>query len=67
MTGYLDDYMEPSPSFGEHLLHHLSCMKVELATECISELTEKTTLPRVMIKGFNLCERKTHTSLAQRG
>ena len=63
----LNDYVEPSPSFGEHLLHYLSCMKGKLATEFTSELTEKTTMPQVMIKGFNLCEIKTPTSLAQRG
>ena len=50
--------MEPSPSFVELLLHYLSCMKGKLATECTSELTEKTTLPQVMIKVFNLCEKK---------
>ena len=67
MTAYLDDYVEPSPFFGEHLLQYLSCMKVELVTGCTFKLTEKTTLPQVVIKGFNLCERKTPTSLAQRG
>ena len=54
MNVCLDDYVEPSPSFGGYILHHLSCMKDELATECTFELTEKATLPRVMIKGFNL-------------
>ena len=67
MTACLDDYVEPSPFFRVHLLHYMSCMKVELATECTSKLTEKTTLPQVMMKGFNLCERKTPTSLAQSG
>ena len=62
MTSCLDDYVEPSPSFGEHLLHYLSCIEIELATECTSKLTKKTTLPQVMIKGFNLCEKKTPTS-----
>ena len=54
MIACFDDYAEPSPYFGRYLLHYLSCMKDELATECASELTEKTTLPQVMIKGFNL-------------
>ena len=28
------------------------------AIHCAPELTEKTTLPQVVIKGFNLCEKK---------
>ena len=67
MTICLDDYVELSPSFGGHLLHYLSCMKVELAAECISELTKKTTLPQVTIKGFNLCEKKNSYLLGSKG
>ena len=67
MTVCLDDYVEPSPFFGMHLLHYLSCMKVELATEYTSELTEKTIQPQVMIKGFNLCENKKYYFLGSNG
>ena len=58
MIACFDDYGEQSPSFGRYLLHYLSCMKDELVTECTSKLTEKATLPQVMIKGFNLREKK---------
>ena len=37
-------------------------MKWKITTECESELIDKTTLPRVMIKGFNLCQKKTPAS-----
>ena len=67
MGACLDDYVEPSPSLGRHLLHYLSCMKDEHATECTSKLTEKTTLPQVMIKGFNLCEKKNSHFLGSKG
>ena len=67
MNAGFNDYAEPSPSFGEHLLHYLSCMKGKLRTECTSELTEKTTLPRVMIKGFNLCEKKNSYFFGSKG
>ena len=62
MISCLNDYVEPSLSFGEHLLHFLSCMEIELAIECTSELTKKATMLRVVIKGFNCMKRKTHTS-----
>ena len=60
MTACLDDYMEPSPSFvlEGRLRCHSLCTKRKIVTECDSELTEKTTMPQVMIKGFNLCEKK---------
>ena len=67
MTACLDDYVEPSPYFGGHLLHYFSCMKVELATECTYELTKKNTLPQVMIKGFNLCEKRNSYFLGTKG
>ena len=35
--------------------------------ECASELTEKTTLPQVMIKGFNLCEKKNSYFFGSKG
>ena len=68
MTACLDGYTKPSSSFvlEGRLRFHLLCTKQNIVTECASELTEKTTLPQVMIKGFNLCEKKTPTSLAQR-
>ena len=31
------------------------------------QLTEKTTLPQVMIKSFNLCEKKNSYSLGSKG
>ena len=67
MTAHSDDYVEPSLSFGEHLLHYFSCMKGKLGTEFTSELTEKTTLPQVMIKGFNLCEKKNSYFFGSKG
>ena len=69
MTACFDDYAKPSPSSDLEgcLRGHSLCAKQKIATECASELTEKITLPQVMIKCFNLCERKTPTSLAQRG
>ena len=69
MTACLDDYAEPSTSFilEGRLRCHSLCTKQQITTECASELIEKTTLPQVVIKGYNLCERKTPTSLAQRG
>ena len=64
-----NDYAEPSPfsDLEGRLRGHSLCAKRKIATECASELTEKTTLLQVMIKGFNLCEIKNPTSLAQRG
>ena len=67
MADCLNDYVEPSLSFGRHLLHYLSCMEIELVTECTSELTEKAPLPRVMIKGFNLYENKNSYFLGSKG
>ena len=69
MTACLDDYAEPSPSFDleGYLRSHSLCTKRQIMTECSSKLTEKTTLPQVMIKGVNMCEKQTPTSLAQRG
>ena len=69
MTAFFNDYAEPLPSsdLEGRLRGHSLCTKRKIVTECASELTEKTTLPQVVIKGFNLCERKTPTSLAQRG
>ena len=60
MIACLDDYAEPSPSFDleGRLRCHSLCTKQKIVTECASELTEKTTLPQVMIKGFNLCGKK---------
>ena len=42
-------------------------MKDELETECASKLTEKTTLPPVIIKDFNLCEKKNSYFLGSKG
>ena len=69
MTACLDDYTEPSPSFvlEGRLRCHSLCTKRQIVTECASGLTETTTLTHVMIKGFNLGEKKTLTSLARRG
>ena len=60
MTSGFNDYAEPLPSsdLEGRLRCHSLCMKQKIATECASELTGKTTLPLVMIKGFNLCEKK---------
>ena len=67
MTVCFSDYGESSLSLEEHLRHYSSCMKVELATECTFELTEKTTFPQVMIKGFILCEKKNSHFLGSKG
>ena len=60
MTACLDDYREPSPSFVSEgrLRYHSLCTKRHIVTECASELTEKTTLPQVMIKGVNFRQEK---------
>ena len=42
-------------------------MKWEIATKCASELTEKTTLPQVMIKGFNVCEKDNSYFFGSKG
>ena len=54
MTAYFDDYAEPSLSSDSEgrLRGHSLCVKRTIATECASELTEKTTPPQVMMKGF---------------
>ena len=64
MTSCFNDYAEPSPSYSleGRLRGHSLCAKKKIAIECASELTEKTTMPQVMVKGFNLCEKKTPTS-----
>ena len=36
----------------------IPCTPGKLAIECTIELTKKATLPRVMIKGFNVYEKK---------
>ena len=38
-----------------------------MVIEYASELTEKTTLPQVMIKGFNLCEKKNSYFFGSKG
>ena len=51
---------------GNH--HHLSFWKDFFdAIHCAPELTEKTTLPQVMIKGFNLCKKKNSYSFWLKG
>ena len=69
MTACLDDCMEPSPSFvlEVRLRCHSLCTKGQIVTECASELTEKTTLPQVVIKGFNLCEKKNSYFFCSKG
>ena len=42
-------------------------MKRKIMTECAYELTEKTTLPPVMIKGFNFCEKKNSYFFGSKG
>ena len=60
MTAGFNDYAVPSPSsdLEGHLRCHSLCTKRQIVTEYASELTKKTTLPQVMIKGFNLFEKK---------
>ena len=69
MTACFDDYAEPSPPFDleGRLRGHALCTKRKIATECSSELTEKTTLPQVMIKGVNLCEKKKSYFFGSKG
>ena len=45
MAACFSDYGEPSLSFDleEHLRYYSSCMKIELVTGCIFELTEYMT------------------------
>ena len=50
--------------------HHCLLLRKDFfgAIRCALGSTEKTTLPQVIIKGFNFfVKRKTPTSLAQRG
>ena len=69
MTADFNDYAEPSPYYdleGRIRCHSL-CTKRPIMTECASGLTEKTTLPQVMIKGFNLCEKKNSYFFGSKG
>ena len=69
MTPCFDDYAEPSLSSDSEgrLRGYSLCAKWKIAPECASKLTEKTTLPQVMIKGFNLCEKKNSYFLGLKG
>ena len=59
MTVCLDD-------IGKH--HRLLFWKdVFEAIHCAPGLTEKTTLPQVVIKGFNLCEKKNSYFFGAKG
>ena len=42
-------------------------MKWKITTECASELTEKTTMPQVVIKCFNLCKKKNSYFFGSKG
>ena len=60
MTAYLYDYSEPSLSF---VFGKTPLVPFVVHTGSI----EKTTLPQVMIKGFNLCEKKNSYFFGSKG
>ena len=70
MTARLYDYSEPSSSFDSGGMFLVSFVVYEVKVYdwiCIW-INWETTLPQVLIKGFDLCKKKeTPTSLAQRG
>ena len=69
MTTCLDDYTDPSPYFvlEGRLQFHSLCTKRQIVNECAPKLTEKTILPQVIIKGFNLCEKKNSYFFGSKG